>query len=417
MFGKKHPEVLIAGAGPVGLFAALALTERGIPVQIIDKDWRRAGHSYALALHANTLKLFEKLGLLEEILAHSYKVRTIGLYDGQKRRAEMRITDLREDFSFLAVMQQNMLEGILEKALADRGVKVLWNHRLAHITSLDDHAHVVVDKLTKESLGYIVARSEWVVGKSERFDVPFVIGADGLNSFTRRSLKIDFPIVGETQNFAVFEFKTDLDLQHEMKLVIGDDAMSVLWPLPGGLCRWSFELPEYLASEDSRMKDRFQVQIGSGKYPVLAKDHLFELLETRAPWFRGNVDEIMWRLVVRFERRLTEAYGRQHVWLAGDAAHLTGPAGIQSMNVGLFEADDLTATISKILRDGESDEMLQIYNDEWRSEWRYLIGVEGGLRSDATTDPWIGKNSKKLLSCIPATSEDLRALARQIGLN
>jgi 2-polyprenyl-6-methoxyphenol hydroxylase-like FAD-dependent oxidoreductase len=416
MFGKKLPEVLIVGAGPVGLFSALALTEQGIRVHVIDKEWRRAGHSYALALHSNTLKLFEKLGLLETILEHSYKVRSIGLYDGTQRKAEMHISSLEEDFSFLVVTQQDILEGILEEALKAYNVKVMWSHRLAHLTSMDDHAHVVIDKLMKESLGYIIARTEWVVAKSQRIDVPFVIGADGHHSFVRRSLGIGFETVGETQNFAVFEFKTDADLQHEMRLVLDDGTMNVLWQLPGGYCRWSFQLLDFEAFEESRDKDRYEVQIGTGRYPMLTEEYLHELLAKRAPWFKGSVDEIRWRLVVRFERRLASSYGSQRVWLAGDAVHLTGPAGIQSMNVGLLEANDLAGTIVRILRDGESTELLQVYNNDWQAEWRYLLGLKGGLKAGKQTDPWVRAHSAQLLSSIPATSDNLVSLAGQIGL-
>ena len=80
MFGKKKPEVLVVGAGPVGLFTAPQLARRGIRVEIIDKDWRTGAHSYALALHPSSLRLFQDVGLLGEILDESYLVKTIGIY-------------------------------------------------------------------------------------------------------------------------------------------------------------------------------------------------------------------------------------------------------------------------------------------------------------------------------------------------
>jgi 2-polyprenyl-6-methoxyphenol hydroxylase-like FAD-dependent oxidoreductase len=55
MFGDKTPQVLIAGAGPVGLFTALCLARRGVGVRIVDTGVWGCTHSYALALHAQTL--------------------------------------------------------------------------------------------------------------------------------------------------------------------------------------------------------------------------------------------------------------------------------------------------------------------------------------------------------------------------
>lgn len=65
MFKKNLPEVLVVGAGPVGLCGALALARKGFRTEIIDQAEKRGGHSYALALHSQTLRLLEEFGLLE----------------------------------------------------------------------------------------------------------------------------------------------------------------------------------------------------------------------------------------------------------------------------------------------------------------------------------------------------------------
>ena len=78
---RQDPEVLVVGAGPVGLFAGLALAQRGIQVQIIDKMSRTGVHSYALALHGRALGLLRPYGLLDKILAQAYPIRTVGLFD------------------------------------------------------------------------------------------------------------------------------------------------------------------------------------------------------------------------------------------------------------------------------------------------------------------------------------------------
>jgi 2-polyprenyl-6-methoxyphenol hydroxylase-like FAD-dependent oxidoreductase len=104
------------------------------------------------------------------------------------------------------------------------------------------------------------------------------------------------------------------------------------------------------------------------------------------------------------------------MWLAGDAGHITGPAGMQSMNVGLREADELTGILAAVLRDRAPVEKLQEYSQKRLEEWQFLLGIEGGLAPKPGADPWIGQNAGRLLPCIPASGDDLAALAAQVGL-
>ncbi len=416
MFGKKKPEVLVVGAGPVGLLAGLLLAKRGIHVQIVDKQWRTGARSYALALHAESLRLFREIGLLDRMLQLGYPVHRVGLYEGLQRRAEVRLSGADDPLPGLLVMPQDVLERLLEEVLEQHGVNVQWNHAVSHFASHSFQVDATIDKLVKESLGYAVAHTEWMIANTTDLQVPWVIGADGHRSQIRRSLEIDFRESGEAQHFAVFEFKTDMDLQHEMRLVLADQTTNAVWPLPGGYCRWSFELPDFAAPLEPREKERSPVQIGIAQFLTLTEEHLRLLLAERAPWFQGTIGEIHWRMVVRFERRLANAFGGQRVWLAGDAGHITGPVGMQSMNVGFREVRDLVGILASILREDGKAEQLQTYDQQRAAEWRSLLGLEGGLRSGPDTDPWIQQRADRLLACLPASGTDLTAAVRQLGL-
>ena len=343
------------------------------------------------------------------MLEQAYPVGTIGLYDGAERRAELGPLDV-------VVMRQDLLEGLLEDALKDHGVKVLWNHRVAAMIPEDDHVAVTVDKLAKGSTGYAIAHTEWIIAKTKTFEPPFVVGADGHLSDVRQRLDIDYPSLGPPLHFAVFEFHTDADLHNEMAIVMDDQTTNVLWPLPDGRARWSFQLLDFEDHTAPRRKDRFEIQIGGGRFPVLDESQLHTFIEERAPWFTGSIGEIDWRLVVRFESRLASAFGQDRMWLAGDAGHMTGPVGIQSMNIGLREAHDLAKTLADILHNHRSMENLDVYNRQRLSEWRYLLGLKGGLVAGPETDPWIAQRAGRLLPCFPASGDDLAALAHQLGL-
>ncbi len=197
--------------------------------------------------------------------------------------------------------------------------------------------------------------------------------------------------------------------------MLGEHTTDVVWPLPERCCRWSFELLAAPTLPGPRTKDRVSVQLGHADYAPLAEDDLHKLIAERAPWFAGRVEEIAWRLVVPFERRLANRFGCGRVWLAGDAGHTTAPAGMQSMNVGLSEANQLADIMAGILRDGQAPPRFEEYNRERLAQWRQLLGLQGGLQPGRDTDPWIAQHFDRLLPCLPASGCDLQRLAQQVG--
>ncbi len=146
---QANPDVLVAGAGPVGAFAALALARRGLKVKIADAGWQPGMHSYGLALHPAALRLFDEAGLYESIVTNAYPVYTIGLYDESRRRAEVRIGDGTRESPGLAVLRQDVIEELLEAALEEAGVPISWSERVAQCTEASDHVDATVEVLEK----------------------------------------------------------------------------------------------------------------------------------------------------------------------------------------------------------------------------------------------------------------------------
>ncbi|WP_428268742.1 FAD-dependent oxidoreductase [Haliangium sp.] len=418
MFGKHKTDALVVGAGPVGMLTALSLAQRGVGVEIIDAQWRPAARSYALALHPQTLALIEGFGFADELIARGTRIGKVAFYEGPDRRAEVDYGALDGDYPFLLILPQQAFEDALERKLVERKIKVRWNHRLARMELGDEQATAWVHKLDKDSVGYATATTEWVVAKEIETHAKFLVGADGHSSLVRRALELPFSDLGGTQYFGVFEFAADIDIA-EVRVVLEPERTNVLWPLGGGRFRWSFQMepPNQPSGVGERPKSRLSVQIGEEVFPYLDRDRLGALIAERAPWFTARIGDIMWSLGVRFERRLVERFGRQMVWLVGDAAHLAMPVGVHSMNVGLREGDEVARCVAGALQGADTHGGLSQYSERALEEWRHLLAIEGGVTVSAEASDWVRDHADRLAAVVPATGRHRETLLSQIGLS
>lgn len=415
---KHETEALVVGAGPVGMFAALGLARQGIGVELIEEEWRQAARSYALALHPGTLELLDEAGLLGELGGRGHRVDRMAFYEGANRRAEVSFSELPGAHPFVLVLPQRALESVLATQARRRGVKVRWSHRLARLDFQDTRPRATVERLGKESTGYGVAGTVWVVEAETVTNAGLVVGGDGHRSAVRRALGLGFQEVADPRLYAVFEVtsRTQQDLS-EVRVVLGRHTTDVLWPLGENRFRWSFELEVSTVDLDRPEKSRLAVQVGKQVYPHLSKEDLATLLEQRAPWFAPGVDEITWSVAVRFESRLATSFGRDGVWLAGDAAHLAPPVAVQSMNLGLEEAWELADRGARVLRGKGSPDLLEEYGRERRDTWRRVLAGEPPPEPGDGTDPWVREHAGRIAGCLPASGEDLGRLLAQLDLH
>jgi 2-polyprenyl-6-methoxyphenol hydroxylase-like FAD-dependent oxidoreductase len=399
------------------MFAALCLAEKGMDFRVVDKDVRPASHSYALALHPRSIEMLGSFGLNAEDEAAGCRVDTIAFYDEQRWKAAARLSDLPGSHPYLLVLRQSRIEQLLEKLLKDARQKVDWTRRVSGVEMDDQGLRVTVDQLDKVPSGYAVAVPEWQVVHRKIMHPSFLIGADGSDSMVRRSCGVDWRDTGPPSVFAVFEFDTDFPLGHEVRVVLAEKTTSVVWPLPDGKVRWSFEMPEPLRDKDtSREKSRYAMQTEAEYDERLDDEFLRRMLAERAPWFDAVPGEISWCTSVKFERRLAARFAGSRYALCGDAIHLTGPVGVQSMNLGFAEARDIVERVARVLRDGADPDLIGEYDRRWRREWEFLLGVEGELAPGPRADAWLAWNRYRIRSCLPGWGDSYRLLAEQLGL-
>ena len=414
---KTQSEVLVVGAGPVGMFTALRLAENGIGVQLIDQEACTAGHSYACALHPRTLQLLDELGIAQDAIKLGHVIETVAFYEGAFQRAELNLARLPVKFPFVLVLPQNVLEDLLEQKLKEKaGVEVRWNHRLADLDMMNGAATATIEELAMEGKGYSVPDFEMAVKKTVTVNADFVVGADGQGSLVRQRLNIDYERVGKPQLFEVYEFETNAQLPSEIRIVLDKHMVGVLWPFTQNKGRWSLQWLRANALSDFPEKTRSSFTVADSPGPDDNRHHLHKLLSAHAPWFQAEIKDVGWVKEIQFEHRLARQFGRDRAWLAGDAAHQTGPVGMQSMNMGFREGADLALKLATILRDKGSPDLLESYDLESRMEWEQLLGWKGSPQASSLTDEWIRERSAQIPVCIPASGMELTLLLRQLRL-
>ncbi len=410
---EERTEVLVVGAGPVGLWTALMLAEAGVETIVIDREERTAARSYACALHPRTLKLFQSVGLLRPVLDLGRRIQTVAFYDGSERRAELNLPQIVGDF--LLIVPQNELEKLLEQRLRESGVAVQWNHRFDDLSQEEDSVAVAIEELGGTGTGYIVPHWESTVKHRRNLQAQFVIGADGHQSLVRQRLGVHFVKTGERQAFAAFEFECEPPIADEVRVVLGDTT-NVLWPLTGNKCRWTFQLRHDDQAREFPEKERRAVRIAEPVVDERVRQSVQKVAQRRAPWFTNEVRTTTWCTAVFFEPGMASAFGSGRCWLVGDAAHQTGPVGVQSMNVGFREGKDLVDSICRILREDAPLATLSGYDREQTGQWRELLGIAGGLKPGPAAEEWVGASAAKMLACLPGSRSDLTAFARALNL-
>ena len=414
---EERTEVLVVGAGPVGLLTAILLAEAGIEVRIIDREERTTSRSYACALHPRTLKLLEGMGLAAPVLEAGRRIEKIAFYDGAARQAEVKLSQLGGAFPFMLILPQNAFESLLEQRLRKLGVAVNWNHRFVDLHNDAETVVATVEEMGATATGYIVPHWETVVKRSFPVRAQFLVGADGYGSLVRQRLGIENTRVAGPEFFAAYEFEPEGKVEDEVRVVLDQSTTNVLWPLLGNKYRWTFQLLKSEMASEFPEKERRGVRFAQKAVDERIRQYVEKVAKQRAPWFSAGVKEIAWCTEVVFEHRVARQFGQERCWLAGDAAHQTGPVGVQSMNVGISEAATLAATLRRILREKAPLNLLETCNREWQDEWRRLLGLTGGLKPRDETTPWVRERRARILSCLPASHEDLAPLAGQLKLD
>jgi 2-polyprenyl-6-methoxyphenol hydroxylase-like FAD-dependent oxidoreductase len=393
---QRHASVLIVGAGPVGLTAAIRLREEGVAVRIIDELTAEAKRTYPVVIHPRTLRILASLGVSAPLEWRGRAITHLALYTDAQRRAVLELPAAGEVSPGAMTLPQDVLRQALMRRLSELGTEVEWKTRLVALDQKAGRPRAGIVNRQRVEGEAPALKPEWLDVASESLEVEFVIGADGCRSSVRQALGIEWVAKGRRQLFAFYD-APDYRAGDEAHLVLVGDTVSSVYPLQGAASRFTFQL-----------------DVGMGHAPGLTE--LQQLLEARLPWYAAHVERFEWSGMAEFHPALADRFGEGRVWLAGDAAHSTGPIGGQSLNVGIHEAEELARQIIEQMSHANASArpLGPSYGQQRRLEWHRLFGLGSSRPQPAGSPDWVKHNVNLLLPSLPAAGDDLDDLLEQL---
>ena len=330
----KKTNVLIVGAGPVGLTMAAELARYGLSVRIVDRSRERSVQSKAIVIWPRTLELIDRMepGLAGRFIEAGLAVSDARVFCGEEEIVHLDLGRVDSPYNFALMIPQSETERLMEELLLRYGVKV---ERQTELISFEQ---------TSGGINACISQAD---GSEERIDSAWLIGCDGAHSTVRHQLGFEF--AGKTD--ATDWYLADVDLN----LPANPPEIRIDWHSSGVLLLFPLSKVRY------RVIANVQMQNNSGNaghsLPVPNLADIQEFLTERGP-LGIAASNPRWLSSFTVNERKVDKYYEGRVLLAGDAAHVHSPAGGQGMNTGMQDAFNLAWKLSLAARGACSAELL-----------------------------------------------------------
>jgi 2-polyprenyl-6-methoxyphenol hydroxylase-like FAD-dependent oxidoreductase len=330
--------VLIVGAGPTGLTAALELSRLGIPVRIIDKQSAPATTSRAVGVHARTLELLELRGLADEMVRLGNPGLAASFYGGGKRGFRLDFTRIDSRYHYLLFISQAETERILRTAVEKQGVRI---ERGVELVGLEQ------DVLSPDPnpVRVVLRHAD---GRLEQAQAPWLISAEGAHSTVRATL--DLPFEGKTreEQYALGDLHIDGELaETDLHIFSSEHGFLGLFPMGKRRFRLMASNPLSRPSKDT----------------APAFEELQAIYDQRSP-IPARFRDMSWSSWFRINSRMVGRLKVGRLLLGGDAAHIHSPAGAQGMNTGIQDMINLAWKLALVLKGQAPPALLDTYEQE-----------------------------------------------------
>jgi len=351
--------VLVTGAGPVGLTAALMLARHGVPVWIIDRDEGPTNLSKALVVWQRTLETLGPILPHERFSADHPALHGVVLGLGSGRTVEVPIPSRHAGPPACVLIPQSATERILLDRLHELGITVERGTELTGAAVDDDG---VTCQITDRA-GVTQVRVAWLVA------------CDGAHSTLRHALSLGFPgqTVSRRYMLADFDIAAAGADEHRMRISLAGGSVA-LFPMGSGRWRLIADLGEGTHEGEAR------------KFSV---DEVQEVLDRRTDtgW---RITTSHWTSDFGVNERQVEQYVHGRVLLAGDAAHVHSPAGGQGMNTGMQDAANLAWKLALVERGAADAGLLTTYHTERHPVGAAVLRQSGAMLKASMADGLAG---------------------------
>jgi len=322
--------VLVVGAGPVGLLLACELARRDTPVRLIDKRAEPTDESRAIVVHARSLEMLERVGVVDELIATGMRTTGMQFHADGKSIGRLSFDTVDSPFPFSVSTPQTETERILTERLAALGVTI---DRGVELVGLEQDEDGVRSTLRRDD------------GGEETFRSSYVAGTDGSHSTVRRLVgtKLEGSFKGERFLLGDVDAEYALDRDSMHSIFSAGAPPLVLFPMKG-----------------DRLRVIAQIDDDSGTAPTI--EGLQAVCDARADGIQ--VRSAHWITIFEIHHAQVPAYRFGRAFLAGDAAHVHSPAGGQGMNTGMQDAFNLGWKLSLACAGTATEGLLDSYHAE-----------------------------------------------------
>ncbi|MGH3762731.1 FAD-dependent monooxygenase [Actinophytocola sp.] len=306
--------VLIAGAGPVGMTAALLLARHGVPSVLLEAQTERTAEgSRSICVQRDVLDILERVGLGAQVADMGVTWIRGRTYYREHQVLEITFPEVGDSaFPPFVNTPQSVMELLLEQRVYEEPLADLrWDHEVTGVEQDADGVTVTTPKGTVRGT--------------------HLIAADGARSATRSLLGLPFEGVSFPDKFLIADVRAELGFSVPERRFFFDPEWNpgrqvLLHPQPGGVWRIDWQVPDdfdLAAERDSGGLDkRIRAVVGDKDY------------------------DIVWLSVYRFHQRRVPRMRVGRALLAGDAAHAMSPFGARGLNSGICDADNVAWKIA-----------------------------------------------------------------------